>query len=133
MSETTDVDAALQGLHNHIYSEPPENPDMWAFPYWMDAWERESPMVQRGFREAHMKLTKDTRFRYSICRACGYVRNDGLWQEAALRINEKPCPNCSEPEMRVVNRAPFPLHQPLLDAFKELVEENPSVLEDEEE
>ena len=63
--------------------------DLWAFPYWMDAWERESPMVQRGFREAHMKLTKDTRFRYSICRSCGYVRNDGLWKSAAMRINEK--------------------------------------------
>ena len=28
-----------------------------------------------------------------------------------------------------MNRAPFSLHQPLLDAFKELVEENPAVLE----
>lgn len=123
VSEETDIEAALQGLHNHIYSEPEENPDLWAFPYWMDAWERESPMVQRGFREAHMKLTKDTRFRYSICRSCGFVRNDGLWKSAAMRINEKACVQCSEPEMRVVNRAPFNLAQPLLDAFKELLEE----------
>jgi hypothetical protein len=93
------------------------------WPFYHESWATQAPSVRQGFREGRIKMiTEPSKFRFSACRTCDQVNNDGLWTSVGIRPNINRCA-CECSNWEILNEPPVPLHKPLIDAFAELLEE----------